>query len=146
MRKTSVAVGCDHAGFLLKEAIIRKLKKMDFLVHDFGTFSEDSVDYPDYVHPAASKIHDGEIDFGIMICGSGQGVSMTSNKYQKVRAALCWKVRLAELARQHNNANVLCIPQRFVSKKMALNMVEAFFNTDFEGGRHERRVNKIACV
>lgn len=146
MSKTSIAIGCDHAGFPLKEAIIKKLKKMNFLVHDFGTFSEDSVDYPDYIHPAASKIQDGEIEFGVMICGSGQGVSMTSNKYQKVRAALCWKVQLAKLARQHNNANVLCIPQRFVSKKMALNMVEAFFNTDFEGGRHERRVNKIACA
>ncbi len=145
MSKISVAVGCDHAGFPLKESVIRKLKKMGFMVHDFGTHSEDSTDYPDYVHPGAKMVENGEAQFAVFICGSGQGVTMTANKYQKVRAALCWKVDLAELARQHNNANVLCIPQRFVSKKMALNMIQKFFETDFEGGRHERRVNKIAC-
>ena len=122
MKKESVAVGCDHAGYHLKEAVIKKLTEMGFLVHDFGAFSDQSVDYPDYIHPAASKIDAGEISKGVFICGSGQGVTMTANKYQNVRAALCWKVKLAEVTRQHNNANVLCIPGRFVSKKMALNM------------------------
>lgn len=145
MSKISVAVGCDHAGFPLKESVIRKLKKMDFMVHDFGTHSEDSTDYPDYVHPGAKMVDSGEAQFAVFICGSGQGVTMTANKYQNVRAALCWKVNLAELSRQHNNANVLCIPGRFVSKKMALNMIQKFFETDFEGGRHDRRVKKIAC-
>lgn len=145
MKKESVAIGCDHAGFHLKEAVIKKLNNLGFLVHDFGAFSDASVDYPDYIHPAASKIDSGEISRGVFICGSGQGVTMTANKYQNVRAALCWKVDLAKVTRQHNNSNVLCIPGRFVSKKMALNMVEAFFSTEFEGGRHERRVNKIAC-
>jgi len=145
MSKISVAVGCDHAGFPLKESVIRKLKKMDMMVHDFGTYSEASTDYPDYVHPGAKMVEEGKAEFAVFICGSGQGVTMTANKYQKVRAALCWKVNLAELARQHNNANVLCIPGRFVSKKMALNMIQKFFETEFEGGRHERRVGKIAC-
>lgn len=145
MNKIEVAIGCDHAGFPLKEAIIRKLEKMDFLIHDFGTFSTDSTDYPDYVHPGATMVDNGKAKFAVFICGSGNGVSMTANKYQNVRAALCWKVDLAKLARQHNDANALCIPQRFVSKKMAMNMVEAFFATEFEGGRHERRVNKISC-
>ena len=145
MSKTQVAIGCDHAGFMIKASIIRRLEKMDYLVHDFGTFSTDSTDYPDYVHPGAAMVDKGEAKFAVFICGSGNGVSMTANKYQNVRAALCWKVDLASLARQHNNANVLCIPQRFVSKKMAMNMVDAFFSTEFEGGRHERRVNKISC-
>ena len=145
MSKIEVAIGCDHAGFAIKESVIRKLKKLGFFVHDFGTYSSDSTDYPDYVHPGAKMVESGKAKFAVFICGSGNGVSMTANKYQNVRAALCWKVNLAALARQHNNANVLCIPQRFVSKKMALNMVNAFFSTEFEGGRHERRVNKIAC-
>ena len=140
-----IALGSDHAGFKFKEAIKEMLVIEGYPIFDFGTFSEDSVDYPDFVHPVATAVEKQEAHLGILICGSGQGVTMTANKYQKVRAALCWKVNLAELARQHNNANVLCIPGRFVSKKMALNMIEKFFETEFEGGRHERRVNKIAC-
>ena len=145
MKPITVAFAGDHASFPIKEKIIKELKKLGFLVHDFGTFTADSVDYPDFVHPAARRINDGEIDFGVFVCGSGEGVAITANKHPNVRAALCWKVELAKLAKQHNDANVLCIPARFVSVRMARKMVRAFFETDFEGGRHERRVNKIPC-
>ncbi len=139
-----IAIGCDHAGFDYKEAIKKHLEGLGYEVKDFGTHSPDSVDYPDFVHPLAQEIDGGTISLGVLICGSGNGVCMTANKYPKVRAALAWEEDLSRLARTHNNANVLCLPQRFVEKEAALRMVDLFVNTDFEGGRHERRVNKIA--
>ena len=138
-----IAIGGDHAGFPYKDPIKRMLQRMGHQVVDFGTNSPESVDYADYIHPLCDDLEAGKVDFGILICGSGNGVAMTANKHQGVRAALCWKVDLAELSRQHNNANALAIPARFVSLKMAKNMVKAFLTSEFEGGRLERRVNKI---
>jgi len=145
MQVKTIAIGCDHGGFAYKDAIIRLLKKEGIEVHDFGTNSDASVDYPDFVHPTANDVEEGKADLGIILCGSGNGAAMTANSHQKIRCALCWNGELAELARQHNNANMMSIPARFVSKRMALKMVRAFIRTDFEGGRHERRVEKIAC-
>lgn len=141
----TIAIGCDHAGFPYKDAIIRLLKKRGIEVLNFGTDSLESVDYPDFIHPTANAIEEGKADLGVIICGSGNGVAMTANKHQGIRAALCWKTELAALARQHNNANVISIPARFVSKRMALAMVRTFLDTEFEGGRHARRVGKISC-
>lgn len=140
-----IAIGGDHAGFAYKQAIVALLESKNIEVEDFGPFSEDSVDYPDFVHPVAKKVEAKEADLGILICGSGNGVAMTANKYQSIRAALCWETELAALARQHNNANILCLPARFISLDLAKEMVETFLREDFEGGRHERRVNKISC-
>lgn len=140
-----IAIGCDHAGFSYKDVIIKALKKEGHEVIDRGTYSPDSVDYPDFVHPVATMIDAGEVDRGVLICGSGNGVCMTANKHDGVRAALCWKREIAKLARQHNDANSICIPARFVSKKLAVDMVKIFVSTAFEGGRHQRRVNKISC-
>lgn len=137
-----IAIAGDHAGFEYKE-IIKKHLEGKFEVKDFGTYSTDSVDYPDFVHPAASAVENGECDLGILICGSGNGVQITANKHQNIRCALCWQVEIAELARQHNDANMISIPARFVSKDLAKQMVDAFLSTDFEGGRHQNRVNKI---
>ncbi|OJJ23226.1 ribose 5-phosphate isomerase B [marine bacterium AO1-C] len=140
-----IAIGGDHAGFAYKQEVVELLKSKGIEVEDFGPFSEDSVDYPDFVHPVAKKVEAKEADLGILICGSGNGVAMTANKYQSIRAALCWQTELAALARQHNNANILCMPARFVSLELAKAMVETFLEEKFEGGRHERRVNKISC-
>jgi ribose 5-phosphate isomerase B len=139
-----VAIGCDHAGFDYKATIIRVLKKEGVEVIDKGTYSTDSVDYPDFVHPVANLIESGEADLGVLICGSGNGVSMSANKHSGIRAALCWKDEIASLARQHNNANIISIPARFVSAKLARQMVRTFISTGFEGGRHQRRVDKIS--
>jgi len=139
-----IAIGCDHAGFEYKATIIRVLKKAGAEVIDKGTTSDDSVDYPDYVHPVAESIKDGTADLGVLICGSGNGVSMAANKHSHIRAALCWKDELAALARLHNDANIISIPSRFVSAKLARQMVKTFITTDFEGGRHQRRVDKIS--
>ena len=136
-----IAIGGDHAGFDLKVKVIEKLKHEGHDVKDFGPFTNDSCDYPDYIHPLAKDLNNH--DFGIIICGSANGVSMTANKYNGVRAAICWEEEIAKLAKQHNNANIVCIPARFISKEEALQIVKSFINTDFEGGRHERRVNKI---
>jgi ribose 5-phosphate isomerase B len=141
-----IALGGDHAGFEYKRAIGQMLETQGHQIQDFGPFSEASVDYPDYVHPLAKAIEAQEFDLGIVICGSGNGVAITANKHQGIRAALTWQVELAQLARQHNNANVLAIPARFVSLELAQAMVNAFITTDFEGGRHENRVKKIACA
>lgn len=141
----TIAIASDHAGYHYKEKLIDVLRKMDFEVVDHGPPSDTSVDYPDHVHPLAKTIDDHSMPLGILICGSGNGVCMTANKYANVRAALCWNTELAQLARQHNNANILCIPARFVSQRMANSMVKAFVSTKFEGGRHARRVNKISC-
>jgi ribose 5-phosphate isomerase B len=141
-----VAVGADHAGYEYKGFIIELLRKKGLEVKDFGTHSSDSVDYPDFAHPTASAVEDGEAGAGILICGSANGVAITANKHQGIRAALCWNADVAALARQHNNANIICIPARFVDEELAEKMVNVFLETPFEGGRHENRVNKIACV
>ncbi len=140
----TLVIGGDHAGFSYKESLIKSLRKKGYEVIDKGPFSEESVDYPDYVHPVAKAVEEGAATFGILICGSGNGVAMTANKHPGIRAGLAWNTQLAALARQHNNANVLCIPARFVSKRMAHLMVNRFLDTEFEGGRHARRVGKIA--
>jgi ribose 5-phosphate isomerase B len=139
-----VMIGADHAGFTYKEQVKNLLIAKGFSVEDVGTHSPDSVDYPDFAHPVAQAVEDKQADWGILICGSGNGVAITANKHQGIRAALCWNVELARLARQHNDANVLCLPARFVSVEEALQMVEAFANTSFEGGRHSNRVAKIS--
>jgi ribose 5-phosphate isomerase B len=140
-----IAIGGDHAGFEYKSRIVKKLESQGYVVKDFGPFSDASVDYPDYVHPLSNAIEKGEFDLGIVICGSGNGVAITANKHQGIRAALCWNEELAALARQHNNANVLALPARFISYELAEKLAEIFLTTDFEGGRHQNRVNKIAC-
>ncbi|MCB0456903.1 MAG: ribose 5-phosphate isomerase B [Flavobacteriaceae bacterium] len=140
-----IAIGNDHAGTDYKNAIVTYLQSQGHEVTNFGTNTHDSVDYPDFVHPVAEAVSQNEADFGILICGSGNGVSMTANKHQKIRAALCWTKEITELARQHNNANILSIPARFTSEPQAVAMVETFLKTLFEGGRHQNRVDKIAC-
>lgn len=144
--KKVIPIGADHAGFELKSAVIQHLEAAGYELKDFGCYSEDSIDYPDFGHPVAQMVEENEGMLGILICGSGNGINMTANKHQGVRSALCWKKELAELARQHNNANIIALPARFISEAEGLEMVDAFLSTDFEGGRHERRVNKIACV
>lgn len=144
-RDLPVAIGSDHAGFEYKEAIISFLDGRDIPFQDFGTYSADSVDYPDFAHPVAEVVENGKASFGILICGSANGVAITANKHQGVRAAICWGEELAELARKHNNANIICLPARFVSESDAEKMVATFMETEFEGGRHTNRVNKIAC-
>lgn len=139
-----VVIGGDHAGFGYKQIIIEMLKAGGWNVEDKGTYSEDSTDYPDYAHPVADMVENGQAAVGILICGSGNGVCMSANKHKGVRAALCWNEELASLARQHNNANILCIPSRFISIELAQQMTDTFLGTAFEGGRHERRVDKIA--
>ena len=138
-----IAIACDHAGFEYKE-IIKKHLEGKFEVEDFGTFSQDSVDYPDFVHPAADSIEQGKNELGILICGSGEGVAITANKHQKVRCALCWMPELASLARQHNDANMIALPARFIASQLATDIVDTFLNTPFEGGRHQNRVEKIS--
>lgn len=140
-----IAIGGDHAGFEYKAPIADFLKAAGYEVEDFGTHSADSVDYPDFAHPVANAVERGKADFGVLICGSGQGVAMTANKHQGIRAALCWEEELASLARQHNNANVICLPARFVTLDLAKQMVETFLGTEFEGGRHDKRVGKMSC-
>lgn len=141
----NIYIGSDHAGFEYKEYIKQALEEAGHNVRDFGTDSVDSTDYPDYVHPLAEAMKDNSDALGIVICGSGNGVAMTANKHQHIRAGLCWNKELTALARQHNNANVIAIPARFVSKELAKGMVDVFLNENFEGGRHARRVGKIAC-
>jgi ribose 5-phosphate isomerase B len=143
-KKMKIAIAADHAGFKYKELIKNHLKS-NFEIQDFGTFSEESVDYPDFVHPAATSVEKGENILGILICGSGEGVSITANKHQGIRCALCWEVEIAKLARQHNNANMIAIPARFISEELALQIIDAFLTTAFEGGRHQNRVAKISC-
>ena len=138
-----IAIGGDHAGFEYKNAIKTHLENLGHIVEDFGPASEESCDYPDIAHPLASSVETGKNELGIAICGSGNGINMTLNKHQEVRSALCWEVEIAQLARQHNNANVLALPARFISLELAKNCAEAFVKQEFEGGRHERRVNKI---
>ncbi len=140
-----IAIGADHAGFEYKELLKEMLTAATYEVKDFGTYSASSVDYPDFAHLVAEAVESEEYQFGILVCGSANGVAITANKHQHIRAAICWEKELAELARQHNNANIICIPARFVSEELAIDMVKTFLNTAFEGGRHGTRVGKIAC-
>ena len=140
-----IAIGNDHAGPDYKFAIVDYLKSQNIEVINHGTDTLDSVDYPDFVHPVASAVNTSEVDLGILICGSANGVAMTANKYENIRAGLCWNKEIVELIRRHNNANILCIPARFTAIPQALEMVKTFLNTEFEGGRHQTRVEKIKC-
>ncbi|MBN8865050.1 MAG: ribose 5-phosphate isomerase B [Sphingobacteriales bacterium] len=140
-----IAIGSDHAGFDYKEDLISFLEGKGLLFEDFGTHSKDSVDYPDYAHPVATAVESGNYAFGILLCGTANGVAITANKHQGIRAALCWGDEIAKLTRQHNDANIICIPARFVREGDAERMVSTFMTTEFEGGRHASRVGKIAC-
>lgn len=141
-----IAIGADHAGYEYKSQIIHFLQEKGLPIKDFGTHSTDSADYPDFAHPVASAVESDEVSFGILVCGSANGVAITANKHQGIRAAICWLPEIASLSRQHNNANIICLPARFVSISEAQAMVDTFINTAFEGGRHENRVGKIACM
>jgi len=140
-----LAIGSDHAGYDLKSKIIEHLKEKNINIEDFGCYSSESVDYPDFAHAVAEKVQSGEKHLGILICGSGNGINMSANKHNEIRSALCWTEEIAELARQHNNANIVALPARYIDEEVALKIVDKFLSTDFEGGRHERRVNKIPC-
>lgn len=142
----TIAIGNDHAGTEYKFEIVKLLEELGHKVLNFGTNTNDSMDYPDTIHPTAEAVETGQADMGIILCGSGNGAQMTANKHQGIRAALCWNNELVELTRQHNNANVLTIPARFVSLQQALGFVKIFLTTEFEGGRHNNRVDKITCV
>lgn len=139
-----VAIGSDHAGFLLKEKLKKYLQEKGFKVIDFGAYSEERADYPDFAHPVAKSVETKEVDFGLIMCGTGNGINMAANKHAGIRAALCWNPEIAALARQHNDANILSLPARCITELEALKCVDAFFNTPFEGGRHTERVNKIS--
>lgn len=145
-RSKPIAIGSDHAGVDYKKEVITWLEKKGFTVKDFGTYNSDSVDYPDFAHPTASSVEKGEACFGILFCGSANGVAITANKHNGIRAGLCWVTEVAELVRLHNDANMICVPARFVSVSLAKEMIEKFMTTAFEGGRHQNRVNKIACA
>lgn len=140
---STIAMASDHAGFELKEYLKPYLVAKGYEIEDFGTYSEASCDYPDYAHPAAEAVERGQCDFGIAMCGSGNGIQMTLNKHQGIRAALCWLPEIATLAKQHNNANILVLPARFISKEEAKKIVDTYLGASFEGGRHQRRVDKI---
>ncbi|HEX8378488.1 MAG TPA: ribose 5-phosphate isomerase B [Pedobacter sp.] len=142
-KSLSIAIGSDHAGFEYKQLLSEFLQGSQ--LKDFGTYSSDSADYPDFAHPVASAVESGEAEFGILVCGSANGVAITANKHQGIRAAICWNEEISELSRKHNNANVLCIPARFVSAELAKTITQKFLTTAFEGGRHANRVNKISC-
>ena len=143
MEKPRIAAGCDHAGVEVKNAIVKMLKENGYEVKDVGTYSSDSVDYPDFAHAVARSIETGETLLGVLICGSANGVAITANKHNHIRAAIAWRKEVAALARRHNNANVICIPARFVSVEESLELVDIFLNSTFEGGRHQKRVEKI---
>jgi ribose 5-phosphate isomerase B len=140
-----IPIGSDHAGFETKQAVIQHLLSKGYEVKDYGCYSEESIDYPDYAHPVAEYVESNPGTLGILLCGSGNGINMTANKHQAIRSALCWKKEIAELARQHNDANIIALPARFISIEEAIEMVDSFLNTEFEGGRHAKRVEKIAC-
>jgi len=142
----TISIGNDHAGTDYKFAILKHLEKKGYTVTNYGTDSNDSVDYPDFVHPVAKDVNNNKVDFGILICGSANGVAMTANKYQNVRAGICWINEITELIRQHNNANIICIPARYTAIPQAIKMVDTFLSTKFEGGRHQNRVDKIAVT
>jgi ribose 5-phosphate isomerase B len=139
----TISIGNDHAGTEYKQAIVSHLEGKGYTVNNYGTNANDSVDYPDYVHPIATDVADNKVDFGILICGSANGVAMTANKHQKIRAGICWTKEITALTRQHNNANVCCIPARYTAVQQAIQIVDTFLDTEFEGGRHQNRVDKI---
>ncbi|MEL0455333.1 ribose 5-phosphate isomerase B [Flavobacteriaceae bacterium SZ-1-7] len=139
----NISIGNDHAGTDYKKAIVKHLEAKGYTVKNYGTDRNDSVDYADFVHPVADDVENGKADFGILLCGSANGVAMTANKHQKIRAGLCWNKEIVHLIRSHNNANILCIPARFTAIQQAIEMVDVFLNTDFEGGRHQTRIDKI---
>jgi len=141
-----LALGSDHAGYLLKKFLIENLVNNGYQVKDYGTFSEESVDYPDFAHLVAHSVNEGVYDRGILICGTGNGVNITANKYPKVRSALCWNEEIAKFARLHNDANILALPARFIDFNVALNVMNIFLTTGFEGGRHQKRIEKIAKI
>ena len=143
MSEIKIAIASDHAGFELKKLLVEYLTNKDFIIKDFGTYSDESSDYPDFAHPLALAVENGEYLFGITLCGSGNGINMTANKHQSIRSALCWNTEISELARLHNDANVCSIPARFVDFKLAKEIVDIFLSTSFEGGRHLRRIKKI---
>ena len=140
-----IAIGSDHAGLEMKDVVVQQLKKLGHTLKDFGTNSDESVDYPDFAHPISTAVKNGEYDFGILVCGSGNGMCITANKHEGIRAGLAWNKEVAALVKQHNNANVLCIPGRFVDPKTVREIVKSYLNADFEGDRHQRRINKISC-
>jgi ribose 5-phosphate isomerase B len=144
--KKPIAIGSDHAGFGYKEQLISYLEGKGLAFNDFGTHSQDSVDYPDFAHPVSTAVELGEAAFGILLCGTANGVAITANKHQGVRAAICWGEEISKLVREHNDANIICIPSRFVREGDAERMVHVFMTTAFEGGRHKNRVDKIACM
>ena len=143
--KLRIAIGGDHAGFEHKKFILQWLQEQNYPTADFGSYTAESMDYPDAVHPLANALEEGKYDLGILICGTGNGVCMTANKHQHIRAGLVWNTEIAELIRLHNNANVICLPARFISEAVALTCVQTFLNTEFEGGRHQRRIDKMSC-
>lgn len=140
-----IAIGSDHAGFAYKQELIKWLGEKGYVISDFGVYENTSVDYPDYAHPVASMVEKGEAAFGILLCGSANGVCMTANKHQGIRAGLAYMPDVAKLIRQHNDANIICLPARFVALELAKDMIDIFINTPFEGGRHQTRINKISC-
>ena len=141
-----IAIGSDHAGVEYKAALITFLNELGYTVQDFGPATADSVDYPDFAHPVASSVENKENELGILICGSANGVAITANKHQGIRAAICWLEEISALARQHNDANIVCIPARFIDLDLSKRIVRTFLTTEFEGGRHANRVNKISCA
>jgi ribose 5-phosphate isomerase B len=145
MTNKIIPIGADHAGFKLKEKVKSYLSSKGYELRDFGCYSEDSIDYPDFGHPVANMVEENSGMLGILICGSGNGINMTANKHQGVRSALCWKKEIAELARQHNNANIIALPARFITEEEAIEMIDVFLTTEFEGGRHQKRIDKISC-
>lgn len=146
MKITTIEIGCDHAGFDLKQIIVKHLENKGIKINDHGTFSTESVDYPDFGHKVALALKDSnEHTLGILICGSGNGINITANKHQHIRAALCWNTEIASMARLHNNANILTLPGRYIEPAEALKAVDVFLSTEFEGGRHQKRVEKISC-
>ncbi len=138
-----IAIGNDHGGYEMKLVILEWIKNQGYELKNFGTDSPESVDYPDYVHPLADAVEKDEFDFGVLICGTGQGMSFTANKHQGIRAALCWNMEISRLSRQHNNANILCLPGRFIGDKEGIDILKTFLETKFEGGRHQNRINKV---
>lgn len=138
-----IPIGCDHAGFQLKQELISYLESKGYEVKDFGCYSEESIDYADYAHPVAELVEQNKGMLGILICGSGNGINMTANKHQGIRSALCWQPEIAKLAREHNDANIIALPARFITSESAKEMIDLFFSTDFEGGRHQKRIEKI---
>jgi len=140
-----VAIGCDHAGYELKDHLIEQLRSKDIEVNDHGTNGPDSVDYPDFGHAVCKEVESNDVDFGILICGTANGMTMTANKHAGIRCGLCWEPEIAALTKQHNNANVIALPARFLSLEKGWDIVEAYINATYEGGRHQRRIDKIAC-